>query len=254
MNRISCIIIALLITPGGASAAGIHLCNNAETDIRSAVILKAGFNYITDTWDSTGWYIISPGDCVNVGGSGWGGSRAWGYVSIEHKYSAKDLEFYGKYAERRHVERETEKKRQALHSVTNKIAVAEANLSFYEHLLLYLPGSAVNSDLANLFAEYHTEKEKPLAPFTPGDGDKWRLKILERREAQIDEPGFTGSKYSTCLPRDGFRYSTTGRPSERTSCSQGQRLVPFTAEVWIMPGATLTLSVEESSINSNYRH
>lgn len=248
------VYLAAILTalPGIANAGGITLCNGSSTTIRSAAIIKEGFDYLSDTWANNGWYYVQPGACQLLTWSR-SGSRAWGFVSVEHKYTEQELARYRSFLEKRFNERQSARKATALLDIQKKKAEAMASFTFYDTLVYYLPGSDQQAALAAFDEEYRKLLQAPIEKISPGDLDAWRPKILEERSKEIDEPGFTGTDFTTCLPTRSFKYNTAGRPSARTKCSSDERSVQFTMEVWVKPGATLTLTVKDSSVNSNYR-
>ena len=246
-------LVALCLVVGFASPADagyIYLCNKSERKIRAAVIIKTGMDYLTDTWAVKGWYYISKGDCEQIDGGWFGGGRSWGYVSIERELSAEALAYERKYAQKRHEEKQLEIKLTEIRDIHVRKRAALGSFSFYDHAVKYLPGSRQSKVPDEFNAEIEAVRLRALPPLSDSSVQGWDYLAMSERDSSLDEEGFTGTKFKTCLRKGGFNYSVTGKPSDQSSCSDGEILVPFTVEVWVTPNSDLQLRVGESSIES----
>jgi len=218
--------------------------------VRSAVIIKEGISYFTGTWSHRGWYTLSPGECFTVGGSSWlGGSRAWGYISVEEERTEQEIILLEKLAETRHLQNKLE----AMRDRTKKEIAYLNKLSFYDRLMLYLPGTRQRAGLAALDADLHVvlkaqEEEK-------GEIGKWRFHRYEDEKPNpIGEQGMDGTNYKTCLPSYGFSYDTEGLPDDAETCTGERRLVRFALEFFVTPDGTLLLTIDKDGVKSRLRY
>ncbi|MGE0023061.1 MAG: hypothetical protein AB7S70_05440 [Hyphomicrobium sp.] len=239
---------------GPAQAGYIDLCNVAERKIRVAVIIKTGFDYLTDSWAVKGWYYIGNGSCERIDGGWLGGGRSWGYVAIEREKSAEDMEYERKLAEARYQADQLELQITETLEIYMRKREAIQGFSFYDHLVKYLPGSQQSTVAGKFDAEADAVRQRSIPPMPQSYVEGWEFLSMKTVQNSIDEEGFTGTSYKTCLPKGGFNFSRAGQPSDRSSCDGDDVLVPFTIEVWVRSGSDMVVNVGEDSIHSERRY
>jgi len=214
------------------------------------MVMKIGVGYLTDAWDVIGRGVVDPNSCgpVTTGG------RNWGYLSIEQKMSAEHAQARENLRERLYNERNALQKRIALAEIQKRRNAIYKEFSFYDFLVMYLPGSIQSRRLDSINAEYREVLGRPAPPREIEQVDEWEYMVMKERKAEINDTGFIGTNYKTCLPEsDSFEYKASGKPPERTSCPAGQILAQFTIEIWIRGGDELTLTITDDSILSKHR-
>lgn len=242
VKRAAALVGLALLTATPAHAGRVKLCNATERPVRSAVIIKEGFSYLSGTWSSRGWYTLSKGECFTIGGGGWGGSRAWGFISIEEQRSEQEIALLEELAKKHRLQEAKGKQNEFLNG-----------LSFYDRLMLYLPGTRQSAALH----ERHVVLSRALnAPSeATGEVNRWRFHHYpDEKPNPIDEQGMDGTRYKTCLPTGGFSHDTNGLPDEAGTCSGGSRLVQFALEFFVTPDGTLVLTVDRDGVKSHLRY
>lgn len=257
MKRVSAHAVVILIglaTAVPAAAGPIDLCNASSNKFRSAVIIKDGFAYLSDKWSNIGYYYLEKGECRRIGGGSWGGTRAWGFISIETEKSAKELEYLRTLEQVDFEAKALKKKFAEIRVIMDRKREAMRAFSAYDHLVKYLPGSSQRLAISTFDAEIAEASQRPLPPTPEFDVETWEFTKMQEQQDVIDNQGFSGSTFETCLPKTNFDYSTNGQPSAQSTCADSERLVKFALEVWVLPGSSLVLNVGDTSVESSLRH
>ncbi|MDX2307715.1 MAG: hypothetical protein NW216_05720 [Hyphomicrobium sp.] len=240
-------LMALFSTSIASRAGPVDLCNQSGRQIRAAMSVLEGFDYLSGTWSNRGWHYIDNNDCTHIGGSSLGGSRIWGYVAIERQRSDEEIKALQQNDRITQAQQLVDK----LKGILDKKTAARSEMSFYGRLMTYLP----KTDQSRLLDEIDQEFEAARnAKFEDRDVEQWKPMMLRNALPDpIESQGVDGTVYVTCLPKERFRFSSKDGPYQSKSCAATERTVIFSLEFFVTPNGMLVISVTDDGIETSLR-